>query len=112
MHRRAAVTLTSPVVLFASHARQEVSGGQQVLDRVKCVVNVHAPAVVQGYLSGCNAYVTCCPVCFTYQTRGEWRTARLVLDRVKCVVNVHAPAVVPGYLGGVYVVFVDSRYMK
>ena len=64
MHRRAAVTLTSPVVLFASHARQEVSGGQQVLDRVKCVVNVHAPAVV------------------------------------------------PGYLGVVYVVFVDSRYMK
>ena len=52
MHRRAAVTLTSLVVLFASHARQEVSGGQQVLDRVKCVVNVHAPDVVQGYLGG------------------------------------------------------------
>ena len=48
MHRRAAVMLTSPVVLFASHARQEVSGGQQVLDRVKCVVNVHAPVVVLG----------------------------------------------------------------
>ena len=52
MHRRAAVTLTSLVVLFASHARQEVSGGQQVLGRVKCVVNVHTPDVVQGYTWG------------------------------------------------------------
>ena len=48
MHRRAAITLTSPVVLFGYS--QEVSGGQQVLDRVKCVVNVHAPVVVPGYL--------------------------------------------------------------
>ena len=52
MHRRAAITLTSPVVLFALHTRPEASGGQQVLDRVKCVVNVHAPAVVPGYLGG------------------------------------------------------------